>query len=84
MDDLCKEDEVTEIRITISESDNVLLHAEENRWLNIYVKADIVFSNSKLNEIKISGAGLRLRGNTARGHNKRSYKIDFKEFGRKI
>ena len=81
MDDLYREDEVTEIRITISESDYILLHAEENRWLNIYVKADIVFSNSKLNEIKISDAGLRLRGNTARGHSKRSYKIDFREFG---
>ena len=81
MDDLYREDEVTEIRITISESDNVLLHAEENRWLNIYVRADIVFSNSKLNAIKISDAGLRLRGNTARGHNKRSYKIDFRQFG---
>ena len=81
MDDLYREDEVTEIRITISESDNILLHAEENRWLNIYVKADIVFSNSKLNQVKISDAGLRLRGNTARGHNKRSYKIDFREFG---
>mgnify|MGYP001218170916 CR=1 FL=1 len=81
MDDLYREDEVTEIRITISESDNVLLHAEENRWLNIYVKADIVFSNSKLKQVKINDAGLRLRGNTARGHNKRSYKIDFREFG---
>ena len=40
MDDLYRENEVTEIRITISESDNVLLHAEENRWLNIYVKAE--------------------------------------------
>ncbi|MBT5507268.1 MAG: T9SS type A sorting domain-containing protein [Flammeovirgaceae bacterium] len=80
-DELYREDEVTEVRITISDSDNILLHAEENRWLDIYVSADIVFSNSKLDKVKISNAGLRLRGNTARGHNKRSYKIDFKEFG---
>ena len=80
-DELYREDEVTEVRITISDSDNISLHAEENRWLDIYVSADIVFSNSKLDQVKISNAGLRLRGNTARGHNKRSYKIDFKEFG---
>ena len=80
-DELYREDEVTEIWITISDSNNILLHAEENRWRNIYVPAEIVFTNSKLKQVKISNAGLRLRGNTARGHNKRSYKIDFKEFG---
>ena len=81
VDELYREDEVTEIRIKISEADNILLHAEENRWLDKYVTADIVFSNSRLDQVKINNAGLRLRGNTARAHNKRSYKIDFKEFG---
>jgi len=80
-DKLYLEEEVTEIRINIKEEDNLMLHLEENRYLNIYVEAEVTFTNSELDQVTIDGAGLRLRGNTARNHDKRSYKIDFKEFG---
>lgn len=74
------EREVTEIRITMSAEDNELIHAEENRYAEIYVPSEIRISNSMLDEVVTTGPGVRLRGNTSRGHDKRPYKIDFKEF----
>lgn len=74
------EREVTEIRITMSAEDKELLHAEENRWAEIYVPSEITISNSILDNELATGAGVRLRGNTSRDHDKRPYKIDFKEF----
>ena len=80
-DFLYLEEEITEIRVRIKEEDNLLLHAEENRYIDIYVEAEVTFSNSKLDQVTVDGAGLRLRGNTTRRYDKRSYKIDFTEFG---
>jgi len=80
-DFLYLEEEITEIRVRIKEEDNLLLHAEENRDIDIYVEAEVTFSNSKLDQVTVDRAGLRLRGNTARRYDKRSYKIDFREFG---
>lgn len=80
-DEIFKEDEVTEIRITMSTADKELIHLEENRWDDIYVRSTVTFNNSELVNVSVADVGVRLRGNTARQHNKRSYKIDFKEFG---
>ncbi len=80
-DFLYLEEEITEIRVRIKEEDNLLLHAEENRYIDIYVEAEVTFSNSKLDQVTVDGAGIRLRGNTGRSYDKRSYKIDFRQFG---
>ena len=74
------EREVTEIRIVMSVKDNELIHAEENRLEEIYVPSEISISNSMLDNVIATGAGVRLRGNSSRSHDKRPYKIDFKEF----
>jgi spore coat protein H len=74
------EREITEIRITMSAEDKELIHAEENRYEEIYVPSEIKITNSELDNVVATGAGVRLRGNTSRGHDKRPYKIDFKEF----
>lgn len=80
-DDLFRELEVTEIRVTMSAADKTFLLAEENRYAEIYVPADVTFTNTELNVVEVKNVGIRLRGNTARGHDKRSYKIDFREYG---
>ena len=80
-DFLYPEEEITEIRVQIEEEDNMMLHAEENRFINIYVEAEITISNSKLDYVSLENAGIRLRGNTSRNNDKLSYKIDFREFG---
>ncbi len=80
-DDLFRELEVTEIRLTMSASDKTFLLADENRYESIYVSATVQFTNSRLNGVSRTNVGVRLRGNTARGHDKRSYKIDFREYG---
>ena len=80
-DEVFKEFEVTEIRITMASSDKDFLLADENAFSETYVSADVSFSNSELSNASASNVGVRLRGNTARTHPKKSFKIDFREFG---
>ena len=80
-DNLFREFEVTEIRVTMTAQNKSTLLAEENRYEEIYVPADLVIKNSQLNYVNVLNVGVRLRGNTARQHNKRSYKIDFRQYG---
>lgn len=80
-DEIFIEDEVTEIRITMSKEDKDFLLAEENRESGQYVSAKVTLNNSKLQSVSVTNVGVRLRGNTARFGPKRSFKIDFKEFG---
>lgn len=80
-DALFRETEVTEIHVTLGEEDKEFLLANANRFSETYVMADVSFTNSQLKEARISNVGIRLRGNTSRGHLKRSFKIDFQEFG---
>jgi spore coat protein H len=80
-DNLFREFEITEIRVTMTAGNKTTLLAEENRYANIYVPADLVIMNSQLNNVEVLNVGVRLRGNTARQHDKRSFKIDFREYG---
>ncbi|MDW3196748.1 MAG: CotH kinase family protein [Cytophagales bacterium] len=80
-DQVFRENEVTEIRVTLSEADKAFLLANENRFSETYVTADVTFNNSSLNNATVRNVGVRLRGNTARGHLKKSFKVDFREFG---
>ncbi len=80
-DEIFKEFEVTEIRVTMSDSDMNFLLAEENAYSNDYVTADVMFSNSELTRSTVNNVGIRLRGGTSRERPKKAFKIDFKEFG---
>lgn len=80
-DKVFREGEVMEIYMTMSVEDKEQLHLEENRWSEIYVQTDVTFTNTELSAVTVRNVGVRLRGNTARSHDKRAYKIDFKEYG---
>lgn len=80
-DQIFRENEVTEIRVEMAEEDKTFLLSNENRYSEVYVSANVSFTNSQLRNVSVNNVGIRLRGNTARGHLKRSYKIDFQEFG---
>lgn len=79
-DRLFREAEITEIRLTMTAADKTFLHDPENLHSNTYVTTEVVIQNSEL-DTAVTNIGVRIRGNTARNHNKKSYKIDFKEFG---
>lgn len=80
-DEIFREDEVMEIRVNMSATSKEFLLADENAYSETYVPADVTFFNSELNNVTVFNVGIRLRGNTARSHPKKSYKIDFREFG---
>lgn len=72
--------EVATIKITMLQANKTFLLAEENRNSEVYLRASLRFTNSKLDTL-LPNVGIRLRGNTSRNHPKKSFKIDFKEFG---
>ncbi len=80
-DQIFREQEVTEIRVELTEEDKSFLLSGNNRFSETYVTANVTFNNSVLQNAKVRNVGVRLRGNTSRGHLKRSFKIDFQEFG---
>lgn len=79
-DEIYHENEVTIIKITMDPVDkNFLLH-DDNVWSDIYLHAQLQFSNSLIDTVLSEDVGIRLRGNTSRTQPKRSFKIKFKEF----
>lgn len=80
-DRIFRENEVTEIRVVLEPDDKDFLLSNSNRNSETYVTASVTFNNSSLQNVTINNIGVRLRGNTSRGHLKRSFKIDFQEFG---
>lgn len=80
-DQVFRENEVTEIHVALAEADKDFLLASANRFSGTYVTADVTFNNSALQNVTLRNVGVRLRGNTSREHLKKSFKIDFQEFG---
>ncbi|MDN4164469.1 CotH kinase family protein [Cytophagales bacterium LB-30] len=78
-DAIYRSDEVAIIKITMSEEDKAFLLAPENSYLEEYMESSIQMINSQMDTV-VSGAGVRLRGNTSRNHDKKGFKIDFREF----
>ena len=73
--------ELAIIRLTLSPEDKAFLLDPANVESEEYLEADFSMTNSLIDttlEIKV---GVRLRGNTSRYHNKKPFKIDFREFG---
>jgi len=79
-DEIFIEDEVATIRLVLSNEDKTALLADENRGSELFYYCDLTMINSKINATA-TNVGIRLRGNTSRGHEKRGFKIDFREYG---
>lgn len=72
--------EISKIYLTLSASDLQALLYPDDPYVDIYYPAEFHFQNSLLDTV-LGPVGIRIRGNTSRASQKRSYKIDFKEYG---
>jgi spore coat protein H len=79
-DSVFRYNELSLIEITMSESDKQALIFPDDPQANIYYPITIRFKNSLMDETR-TNVGIRIRGNTSRNAYKKSFKIDFKEFG---
>ena len=79
-DILYNDREVALIEIVMDSSDKLFLLDNANKDNEDYLHARFRFKNSNIDTLLID-VGIRLRGNTSRSHPKKSFKIDFKEFG---
>ncbi len=68
------------IEVTMDEDDyNWMVHPD-NIWSDTYQHATVVYKGSNNTEISYLDLGIRLRGNTSRGKDKKSFKLNFKKF----
>jgi len=72
--------EVSVINLYMDETEKQLLLYPADLNANTYYKATFHFKNSLI-DTTLENVGIRIRGNTARGSSKKSFKIDFKEYG---
>ena len=79
--EIYRESEVATIMITMNPADKTFMLDEANIHSNTYQTAQFRFINSLMDTTLTFNVGIRLRGNTSRGHPKKSFKIKFKEFG---
>lgn len=78
--DIFYNNSLSKIELTLSESDkNNLLHPVQV-FLDQYYPAKFHFYNEKIDTV-LQSVGIRIRGNTSRYSKKKSFKIDFKEYG---
>ena len=74
------QNELTVIELELDEADKQNLVFPDDPFQDIYYPATIHLRNSKLDTI-FGPVGIRIRGNTSRSKYKKSFKIDFKEYG---
>jgi spore coat protein H len=74
------QNELSIIELEMNELDKQALVYPDDPSLDIYFQAEMHFKNSKIDEF-IPKVGVRIRGNTSRNKVKKSFKIDFKEYG---
>lgn len=74
------QDELTVIALTLDENDKQALVYPDDPTIDIYFPASMHIQNSKIDET-LPMVGVRIRGNTSRYKVKKSFKIDFKEYG---
>ncbi|MBN1924217.1 MAG: CotH kinase family protein [Prolixibacteraceae bacterium] len=75
-----RENEITRIEIHIDADEKEALIHPANPEIDHYYECELLIQNSLL-DTALYPVGIRIRGNTSRHHQKKSYKIDFKEFG---
>jgi len=74
-------DEVASIYLTLSAEAKAHFLNPSNQFSEQYFPAQFRFVNSLTDQTLNYQVGVRLRGNTSREHEKKSYKIDFREYG---
>jgi len=82
-DEVFRPDELTWIFLTMDPADKAFLEDPANALSEDYKPATIRFKNSLMDTFLVKPVGVRLRGNTSRYAEKKSFKIDFREFGGK-
>jgi spore coat protein CotH len=75
------QDAVTKVEITMDPTDLAWMLAQENLLNDDYLEASFVYTDSDGNTHQYSGSGIRLRGNTSRFADKKSFKINVDKFG---
>ena len=74
------QDVLPSIKITMAEEDyNWMVHPD-NIWCSDYQHATVIYEGSDGLVVNYSDLGVRLRGNTSRGKNKKSFKLHFEKF----
>lgn len=82
-DDVFQPNELAWIFLTMDPADKAFLEDPANALSDDYKPAAIRFKNSLMDTVLAKPVGVRLRGNTSRYAEKKSFKIDFREFGGK-
>ena len=72
--------EVTEIRVSIAENDLAFILNPQNAQSDKLFPARVIFKNELIPGDTLEQVGFRLRGNTSRQAQKKSFKLDFNAF----
>jgi hypothetical protein len=80
-DAVFRPNEVAKIILTLAPTDKAALLDPANENSSTYYAATFRMINSQYDITLDYSVGVRLRGNTSRYHSKKSFKIDFREFG---
>ena len=74
------QDFLPSIKVTMQEDDyNWMVHPD-NIWSSDYQHATVIYEGSNGLTVNYNDLGIRLRGNTSRGKNKKSFKLHFEKF----
>lgn len=82
-DEIFRPEELTWIFLTMDPADKAFLQDPANALSEEYKSAVFRMKNSLMDTLLALPVGVRLRGNTSRYAEKKSFKIDFREFGGK-
>jgi spore coat protein H len=83
VDEIFRPSELAIIKVTLAPEHKAFLLNPDNAASEEYFPATFYMANSLLDTLLVQQVGIRLRGNTSRNHNKKSFKIDFREYGGK-
>lgn len=81
VDKIFRPEEVMWIFVTMDPAHKAFLQDPANAWSETYFPATIRLKNTQMDTVLAMPVGIRLRGNTSRYAEKKSFKIDFREFG---
>ena len=80
VDKIFRPDEIAVIRLTLAPADKAFMQNQANSESEQYFPATFQMINSQFDSTLEDQVGVRLRGNNSREHNKKSFKIDFREY----
>src|SRR5690606_1269261 len=75
-----QQNEVHQIKVQMAQTDLNWLLDQSNWYQNQYQPCQVSYKRVSTDSILITNAGIRLRGNTSRNAEKKSFKLDFDEF----